>query len=84
MKSPKATLKNALGKKLDFLYALGGKLVVSEKVKLFLENTDDSSYFEFIEVKFEDKNIKPYYVLNILELLEAFDWENRNMNYSMS
>ncbi|NHN27103.1 hypothetical protein FIA58_015575 [Flavobacterium jejuense] len=75
MKSPNATLKNLSGKSLDFLYALGGKLIVSEKVKLFLEKTYDCSYFEFIEVNFENKKMKPYYVLNILELVDAFDWE---------
>jgi hypothetical protein len=75
MKSPKATLKNVSGKSLDFLYALGGKLVVSEKVKLFLQQTKENTYYEFIDVHFENKKMKPFYVLNILELVDGFDWK---------
>ncbi len=75
MKAPVALLKNINGKKLDFLYTLGGKLVISEKVKLFLESTNDSLYFEFINVNFENARMKPYFLLNILELVNAFDWD---------
>lgn len=75
MKAPLATLKNTSGKSSDFLYAIESKLVVSEKVKLFLQETEDSAYFEFIKVHFENKKMKPFYLLNILELVDAFDWE---------
>ncbi|MCO6161207.1 imm11 family protein [Flavobacterium sp. NRK F7] len=75
MKPPLATLKNVNGKKTDLIYALGGKLIVSDKLKLFLEESKDASYFEFIEIQFENAKMNPYYMLNILELVDAFDWE---------
>lgn len=76
MQFPKATVKNATGKAADFLYSYSGKLIVSEKAKQFLEKSDDANYFEFIPIEFSNKKIKPYYLLNILELVDAFDWEN--------
>jgi hypothetical protein len=76
MTTPVAVLKNLSGNALDILYAPGGKLVVSEKTKTFLESLKESHYFEFIPVKFENKKMHPYFVLNILELVDAFDFKN--------
>ena len=73
--SPDAKLKNPKKPALDFLYALGGKLVVSEKVKLFLQELAESQYFEFIPVNFDQKKFPNYYVLNLLKVIDAFDWE---------
>lgn len=75
MQSPLATLKNLSGIPLDILYAPGGKLIVSEKTRTFLQQLAESDFFEFIPVKFENKKMLPYYVLNLLELIDAFDWE---------
>jgi hypothetical protein len=76
MTTPVAFLKNLSGKALDILYSPGGKLVVSQKVKVFLERLKENHYFEFIPVKFENKKLPPYFVLNILELVDAFDFKN--------
>ncbi|MCW3162440.1 imm11 family protein [Chryseobacterium oryctis] len=76
MCNPKATIKNASGEKNDFLYSLGiSKLVVSEKAKSFLEKSEDAHYFEFFDIEFQNKKIPPFFLLNILELVDAFDWE---------
>ena len=75
MKFPQATVKNATGKAADFLYSYSGKLIVSEKAKKFLETSNDAEYFEFIPIEFTNKKIKPYYLLTILQLVDAFDWE---------
>lgn len=75
MNPPQASLKNASKPKSDLLYALGGKLVVSEKLKAFLEMLPEQAHFEFIPVKFDKPKFPNYYVLNILNLLDAFDWE---------
>lgn len=75
MSAPVARLKKVSGLALDFLYARGGKLVVSEHAKAFLQQLEERSFFEFVEVQFKNGKLPSYYVLNILDLVDAFDWE---------
>jgi hypothetical protein len=76
MTSPIATLKNPGKKMSDFLYSLCGKPIVSNKAKLFLEDTNESGNYEFIKVQFKNKKKKEsYYLLNVLNQVDAFDWE---------
>lgn len=73
MFSPLAIVKNEKGNKKDFLYSFSSRLIVSEKAKIFLETSSDASYLEFIPINFHDKKMPKYYLLNILDLVDAFD-----------
>jgi hypothetical protein len=74
---PTIDIKDSTKRPPDFLSGLGTSLpIVSESVRDFLSNTDESEYFEFIELVLNnyDKEER-YFILNILEVLDAFDWE---------
>lgn len=79
--SPDATLKNKKGIKADVLVGGSTFPVVSESFKnLLTAFVDDTSFLEFIPINFENLNsadkIPAYYLLNILENIPAFDWDN--------
>lgn len=76
---PEATLKRKKGKKLDILIG-ATEIVISQKFKDLLEQfEEDKGFLEFIPINFnnviEKDKITPYYFLNILENIEAFDFE---------
>jgi len=75
--SPRVYIKDPDGRPPDFLSGIGSVLpIVSVKVKEFLLGTEDAIYFEFIRATVLDyENEIEYYILNILEVLDAFDWE---------
>lgn len=76
MAAPTAVVKNASGKKNDLLYALGmGRPIVSERARSFLERSADAPHFEFFSIAFENKKLPPYLLLNIMQPVDAFDWE---------
>lgn len=75
--SPKFYLRDPSGRAPDFLGGIGTVVpVVSAKVKEFLAGTEDAKYFEFLraDVRGCDGELE-YYVLNLLQVLDAFDWE---------
>jgi hypothetical protein len=74
---PKIYIKDPAGRPPDFLSGIGTSLpIVSVKVKEFLQGTEDVKHFEFIQTTILDyeKDIE-YYILNILDVIDAFDWE---------
>lgn len=75
MKNPKATLENLTGKYTDFLYTPESEHIVSEKVKAFLEKTEGKENFEFFSVDFNISGQPSYYLMNIIGIIDAFDWE---------
>lgn len=74
---PKIYIKDPEKRAPDFLSGLGSSVpIVSVKVRDFLMSTQEARYLEFIEaVLFNYNKHHSYYILNILEVLDAFDWE---------
>lgn len=75
MKNPVAVLKNVKGKFTDFLFSPSVENIVSEKVKDFLEKKEGAINFEFYPVEFNIEKHPSYFFMNILGLVDAFDWE---------
>lgn len=75
MKNPVAVLKNTKGKFTDFLFSPSVENIVSEKVKDFLEKKEGAANFEFYPVDFNIKKHPSYFFMNILGLVDGFDWE---------
>ncbi|WP_299460869.1 DUF1629 domain-containing protein [uncultured Microscilla sp.] len=77
---PKAFLKNKKGVKADALVGASTFLVISERFKTLFENfQDDIQFIEFIPLRLENlksnEKSEKYYLLNILNNIECFDWE---------
>jgi hypothetical protein len=71
---PKIYFKNTKGYFPDFLSGPTAVLIISEKVKKFLENSSEAKYLNFIETKIISKGIiEKYFVLNILDKLACLD-----------
>lgn len=75
--TPKIYITDSEKRTPDFLSGRGtSKPIVIEDVMKFLLTSKDAEYFEFIKLQLVnyDKDIS-YYLLNVLEILDAFDWE---------
>lgn len=77
MQNPVATLKKLKGNYTDFLFSPSVELIVSERVKTLLEEEEGNENFEFYPVSFSTKSAIPfsYYMLNMIGVTDAFDWE---------
>lgn len=57
----------------DVLLGLSPGLVISERVKVILEALPERDKLQFVSVKVKKKN---YWLLNVRNLVPAFDWKN--------
>lgn len=51
------------------------QLIVSERLKDYLNATDDATHFQFIPLSFKGKKAPSYFILHCLDLADAFDWD---------
>lgn len=81
-KIPKIYIRDSSKRPPDFLSGLGSALpIVSSKVKTVLETARPLQHFEFIEpVLINYNGAEQYYILNILDIIDAFDWENSDFD----
>jgi hypothetical protein len=75
MQMPVVKLKNTKAAFTDFLFTPSIEIIISEKLKLLLQNHEKEGFLEFYPIEFRDKNSPPYFLLNIVGLVDAFDWE---------
>jgi hypothetical protein len=76
LKEIEVFIKNLKGPQNDFLVYSSYFPVVSERVKdYFLNWEPDKNYLEFIPINFRNRIKKPYYFVNILQKIDAIDYE---------
>lgn len=80
--SPEIVLKNKSAKPSDFVMGLGkfNFPVVSGRFKDFLCSYSDKEYLQFFECTSNSTRKEKYYLMNILENIDCFDWENSTYN----
>lgn len=64
--------KNAFN---DLIISPLPQLIVSERLKGFLNSLRDATYFQFIPLAFKGKKAPSYFILHCLDLVDAFDWD---------
>lgn len=74
--TPKIYLKNTKGYLPDFLTGGTSILIISSKVKQFLEQSSEIRFLKFIETKITSRTItEKFYMVNILEPISCIDRE---------
>lgn len=75
--APFIQFKAKTAKMTDYVGGIGHFSIISNRFKEILAALPDSEYMQFIPCKSNySKQNEQFWVLNLLELIDCFDWEN--------